>query len=280
MKKTAIFPLIVIALLLSSCAPQVTVTSEVTVTLPPPTDLPTLTPTPVAVDGIAEDAEGNKLVYLDGEWMVLPALDGSYKLAADADGVWALDKNDVVKYTLDMATGKWVEAMSEAEQQVREKLADLGISPDEIEITEGEINVYGSVDGIKVLQMNIETGSIMFDEGYATEHAKQQDLMPTDIEPRQDILEASGQYHVDMTNYGTSVTEKYIKPLKAQFMAEYGIELKMGIGNSYSYEILKPAINAWGIILELDYEDPNTPRYLCYKLDDETFKIMPLMPEK
>jgi hypothetical protein len=111
MKKITIFPLIVIALLLASCAtPQVTVTSEVTVTLPPPTEtpFPTLTPTPVAVNGIAEDAEGNKLAYLNGEWVVLPALDDDYKLVANADSVRALDENGVVKYALDMETGEWV----------------------------------------------------------------------------------------------------------------------------------------------------------------------------
>jgi hypothetical protein len=99
-----------VILLTAACIPQVTVTPEATLTLSPPTEtpLPTLTPTPIAVDGIAEDAEGNKLAYVDGEWVVLPALDGDYKLVADGDGVRALDENRVVKYALDMETGEWV----------------------------------------------------------------------------------------------------------------------------------------------------------------------------
>jgi len=107
-----ILPLLSVVLILGACSPQVTVASEVTVTLPPPpteTPLPTLTPTPIAVDGIAEDAKGNKLAYLDGEWLTLPDLEGDYKLVADADGVRALDENGAVKYTLDMAAGEWVE---------------------------------------------------------------------------------------------------------------------------------------------------------------------------
>jgi hypothetical protein len=99
MNKT--LPLIALVLILTAClspsggqpAPQVTVTST-----PPPTDTPapTMTPTPVAVDGIAENAEGNKLAYLNGEWTMLPALEGEYAkllqqpggklVAVDADG--------------------------------------------------------------------------------------------------------------------------------------------------------------------------------------------------
>jgi hypothetical protein len=156
MKKRTIFSLIVVSLLLAACAPQVTVTPEATLTLPPPTDLPTLTPTPIAVDGIAEDAEGNKLAYLDGEWTVLPDLEGDYRLMADADGVRALDENGAVKYTLDMATGEWVEAFSEAVLQAQEDFKKYGFPIEGLEWLEDE-------NGVRAIDP--ETNKVVYHDG-------------------------------------------------------------------------------------------------------------------
>jgi hypothetical protein len=164
MKKITLFPLIIVSFLLASCAPQVTPPSPalgegtgVRETSPTETPQPTLTPTPIAVDGIAEDAEGNKLAYLDGEWMVLPALDGSYKLAADADGVRALDKDGAVKYELDMATGFWVEAESKAMLQANELVETYKLG-DKVTVTEkgGQVNVVDNTTRRVLIKTNGE----------------------------------------------------------------------------------------------------------------------------
>lgn len=134
MKKTTIFPLIVIVLLLVSCTPQVTVTSaptecceKVTVTSTPP---PTLTSTPIAVNGIAEDAEGNKLAYLDGEWVVLPAFDDAQSDEIDRvvvlnqgkenQRIVALGADDAELYELSAKGDEWIKL-----EKVYESCADL-----------------------------------------------------------------------------------------------------------------------------------------------------------
>jgi hypothetical protein len=76
-----------------------------------------MTPTPVAVDGIAEDAEGNKLAYLNGEWTMLPPLEGEFaRMLHQPDGkVMAVDAGGKVVFELDMAEGKWKEVVREPE---------------------------------------------------------------------------------------------------------------------------------------------------------------------
>jgi hypothetical protein len=164
MKKITLFPLIIVSLLFASCAPQVTPPSPalgegtgVRESSPTETPLPTLTPTPIAVDGIAEDPEGNKLAYLDGEWTVLPALDGDYKLVADADGVRALDENGAVKHELDMATGFWGEAESKAMQQANELVEKYELG-DKVTVTEkgGQVNVVDNTTRRVLIKTNGE----------------------------------------------------------------------------------------------------------------------------
>jgi hypothetical protein len=264
--------------ILNACSPspQVTVTSEVTVTLTPP---PTLTPTPIVVDGIAEDVKGNKLAYLNGEWIILPELEGDFRLMADKDGIRAVDSDGKVVYEYDMATGEWLEAISEAMQAAEQHFADLGYPTDGVELVEGEVTVTGRVDGVKVFEMNIKSGEVMFDQDYVEKQASQLKLDPSDLGPREDVLKATGQYFIDQSNW-TPIFEEYVEPLKEQFEAEYGIKLSKESGNGYSWIMLDEEINAWGTILKLDYYSSTSPRYLYYR--DETGRgyIVPLMPEK
>ncbi len=127
MKNRSLFLLIVVSLLLAACqpAPQETVISEVTVTLPPPTDAPApTTPTPVAVDGVAT-IDGVLYVFNEAaqEWVALPELEAEFeRVAVTGDGrIVALDANNAEIYELN-AAGEWMMAVPE---QWREFAAGL-----------------------------------------------------------------------------------------------------------------------------------------------------------
>ena len=112
MKKSIVF-LFILASILSACAPQVTVTSEVTVTLPPlPTS--TSTPTPTATPVTANMSEADKQIF-DA---ATEAANGLEDIKPELDPIWGVvSKNkdgEVVKYwkyfPYNYDKGEWVEA--------------------------------------------------------------------------------------------------------------------------------------------------------------------------
>jgi hypothetical protein len=255
--------------ILNACSPS----PQVTVTLTPP---PTLTPTPIVVDGIAEDVKGNKLAYLNGEWIILPELEGDFRLMADKDGIRAVDSDGKVVYEYDMATGTWLEAISEAIQAAEQHFADLGYPTDGVELVEGEVTVTGRVDGVKVFEMNIKSGEVMFDQDYVEKQAGQQELMPTDIEPRGDVLNAQGiTAPDDPAKANTDYFGPLFKRLKVQFVEQFGFD-PFG-KTTRRFVLLDGEINAWGTILEINYKDPSAPVYLYYELADGSINIVPLI---
>jgi len=283
-----------------SCTPQVTVTPEATVTLtPPPTE--TAIPTPTLHPQVIElqetlTASGRRFTLMpngaiqDGAETV-PGLtvapDGAMTLTVDGETV-TLNPADVVfddekGITIDgyeLTNGEWVEAMSGGEIAARGYFEDLGYSTDGVEFRVGEVTTTGWVDGVRVFEMNNNSGEFLFDEEYAKEQAGEQDLMPTDIKPREDVLKATGQYYVDYTS--GDPWNDYFHPLSLRFRKQllevYGIEIPRT--TSGIEVMLNPEINSWGKIIEFDRKDPNTPRYFYYELEDGTIRIVPLMPEK
>jgi hypothetical protein len=257
MKKRTIYPLIVVSLLLAACAPQVTVTSEVTLTSPPPTDLPTLPPTPIAVDGIAEDAEGNKLAYVDGEWTVLPDLGGNYKLVADADGVRALDANGAVKYALDMATGDWVKLESEAVLLAQADFEKYGFPTEGLEWLEDE-------NGVRAIDP--ETSKVVYENGkfdvfFVREALAEADvLMPTkykQMTPGSRVLPGTptnqmrGEYFVGVLR--DSVT--------TQFVETFGSDLTFdenGRRRNAVVFLLDPETNSWGAVMDVKFPESDS----------------------
>jgi hypothetical protein len=110
MKKTLLFALI---LILAACTSAPQNDSP----LPPGEgpgvrDTPALTPTPVAVDGIAT-IDGIHYIFDEAaqNWVALPELDADFaRVMETEDGrIVALDEKNAEKYSLDMATGEWVE---------------------------------------------------------------------------------------------------------------------------------------------------------------------------
>lgn len=300
--KTALLVLCIVVV--NACSPQVAITSEATVTLtPPPAETaiptPTLHPQFSALQEQISEIEGYKLTN-DGMIMyegdTIPGLqltaDGRYVVVV-GDEMLIVDPEDVHfgedgeisidGYELD-ENGGWVEAMSETVQEAMQHFADLGYPTDGLEFREGEVTVSAYQDGLKVFEMNIKSGEVMFDQDYVEKQASQMKLDPSDLGPREDVLKANGQYHIDAT--WDEENDEYIKDMKLLYKEKYKAEVADFDFNlaypksSVSFEILDPEINAWGVVLKLDYKNPETPRYFYYR--DETGKdyLVPLMPEK
>jgi hypothetical protein len=300
-RRFALFILCIVVVNACSPAPQVTVTLT-----PPPTETPIPTPTlhPQVIE-IQETlaASGERFALMpngtiqDGAETV-PGLtvapDGTMTLTVNGETV-TLDPADVNfddengisidGYELD-ENGEWVVAMSEAMQAAEQHFADLGYPTDGVEFVEGEVTVTGRVDGVKVFEMNIKSGVVMFDQDYVIEKAGQQDLMPTDIEPREDVLNANGQYFIDDADKAFMYFGPLFKRVRDEFIKIYGFDPYVRGKTGSSEVMLDPDIKAWGKIMMLDYKDPNTARYLYYELGDSevmgegTIIIVPLMPEK
>jgi hypothetical protein len=200
---------------------------------------------------------------------------------ADKDGIRAVDSDGKVVYEYDMATGTWLEAISEAIQAAEQHFDDLGYPTDGVEFVEGEVTVTGRVDGVKVFEMNIKSGEVMFDQNYVIEQAGQQDLMPTDIEPREDVLKATGQYHVDDRNvsleYFLPLYNERVRPL---FIEIYGHDPYVQGKSGTKRIMLDPEINAWGSISDLSVPELKFDRFIFYELGNGKVVIVPLMPEK
>lgn len=315
MKRPILFLILFTSILAGCSTPQVTVA---TVTLQPtetPIPTPTLHPQFAEIQEQIADSGGRFTLQVDGTiqdgTQIIPGItvapDGTITLAVD-DEIVILDPDDmtfdeehgisVKGYELD-ENGKWVEAESEAVQQAREDFSKYGYSTEGFEFREGQVTIsVFDEDGIKVYERNIKSGIFLFDEKYVIEQARQQDLLPTDIEPRGDVLKAQGIF--SPADPGTAFST-YFRPqlvrVKTQFSEQFGFDRPDG---SFRWIMLNPDINAWGTIQSFDYKDPTAPRHLVYELGDGeesggditytwangdqviggTIYIVPLMPEK
>ncbi len=283
MKQTLLFTLI---FFLAACtsAPQVTPPSPAlgegpgVRETPPPTDTPAPTPTPVAVDGIAT-VDGIHYIFDESaqEWQALPELDAEFErvLVTEDERIVALDENGAEVYTLDMATGEWVKLESEAMAQAKADFEKYGYDYSNLEFGENEQGQAVATDP--------ETGEVVYEDGkyslnFVVEQASQLDLMPTDIEPREDILQSTGQYFVAS---GTQAFE-YFGPLykekvKIMLMEDYGYQPEE-LGKVSGIEVmLNPDINAWGRRSYIDKKDPDTEKFFYYQLRDGVVHLVPLL---
>lgn len=312
MNKTILFLILLPSILAACAAPQVTVPST---PLPSETPIPTPTLHPqfaeiqeqVSASGGRFNLQADGTIQDGAEPIpgITIALDGTISLTVNGESV-TLDPADVnfddeSGISIDgfelNEDGEWVEAISEARQAAEQHFADLSYPTDGVEFVEGEVTVTGRVDGVKVFEMNIKSGEAMFDQNYVIEQAGQQDLMSTDIEPREDVLKAQGITSPDNRELANST---YFHPLfdrvEKQFSKQFGYDLPS------NYTVVRLMLDgdsqAWASILEINYKDLTAPRYLVYELGDSaetgftytfangkvvvggTIRIVPLMPEK
>jgi hypothetical protein len=295
MKLKAIY-LFAIFVLLAACAPQVTVTSEVTVTsTPPPTPTPVPTPTfhPAFIDLQTQIASTGERFTLgaDGSlWDGQPqaTIDG---VRVSSDGVMSLTLADGTSVMLESGQvnfddekgfgvdgyeldddGEWGVAMSEAVQQAQADFEKYGFPIEGLEWVEDE-------NGVRA--RDPENRKIVYEDGkfsqkYVVEWAGDHELMPTDIEPREDILKATGKYYPADNVKEFAYSGPLFKRMREQFQREYEFDPYVKGKTAGTLVMLDPDINAWGDIMTLDYKDPTAPRYLYYELADGTIYIVPL----
>jgi hypothetical protein len=224
-------------------------------------------------DGIVWDSQtGEAMPHLqvtpEGQ-VTITLADGTVVTVAPEDmSVDEKGRLTIKGYELD-ENGEWVEGIS---AEVIAQFEKYGY--DYSTLTFGE-NEEGKViatdeDGRVVYEDGL------FDERYAVEQAGQLDLMPTNIEPRQDILKATGQYFVADRGEAAKYFVPLYKRVRVQFEQEYGYDPYIEGKSGTQQVMIEPEINAWGSVTKLAIQELSFERYFWYELADGTIHIVPL----
>jgi len=299
------FLFISIVLILSACTPQVT--ELPTATLAPPTQTPI--PAPIfhpdfiALQNLIENAGKRFTLLPDGTIEELTADGGRQtipNLHVGQNGVINIifnnehvviehsqitfndEKGLTIKgYELD-DSGEWVEAISPEIQSAMADFDKYGYQTDHLEFKQNGDDVWAVDTETKktVYEKDGDSQYGKFYLEYVVAQASQQDLMPTTIEPRQDILEATGRYYVADRAKAFEYFGPLSKRARAQFEQEYGYKPVAADGDlSGIHEMLNPdpAIRAWGFVIkDLAVPELDFTRFLYYELADGTIHIVPL----
>ncbi|MBI3165069.1 MAG: hypothetical protein HYZ24_10330 [Chloroflexi bacterium] len=262
------------AYLVVACAPQVTSTSEVTVTLTP-ISTPTLHPEFAALQQTIADSGSrftlgaDGLLY-DGETPIpgmTVAPDGTMTLTVNGETV-TLDPADVDfddekgitidGYEWDTEAGAWVEAESPAMQQTNTLLDQYHIDPETVTVTEegGAVNVTDNETGTVLIRTIGENSK--FDLGFAVDTIAKNSCEPTDFKPSSSGLMRAESGEVFMKDYLPKLLE----------------DLKFKITPSASGSAGMPVLidrekKCWG------YTTNDT---LLFRDEDEVAHKLPLLP--
>jgi hypothetical protein len=243
MKLKAIY-LLAIFVLLAACAPQVTVTSEVTASLPPPTE--TLVPTPTGHPQFLEWQES--IAALSERFALMP--DGSIQdngvpipgVRVSPDGVMTLTLADGTEMTLDSSdvsfddekgfgaegytlnyTGEWGEAESAAMQKANELVETYKLG-DKVTVTEkgGQVNVVDNTTRRVLIKTNGER--IIYDLVFGVDTVAANSCEPTPFLPSPSI-------GLMLAQPGPSFTNSYLPKLKKElnFISELDAEGSPGM---------------------------------------------------
>lgn len=284
-------------LIFTSCSPKVaffpspTITQFPTIT-PNPTE--TLIPTPTLYPAFVEL---QKLLALSGErFTIMPdgniqdkemhisglriAPDGTMTLVVNGKEI-VLDPADITfddkdgvsvnGYRWDEANQNWVE--SEAILKAKADFAEYGYDITNYKVIER--------DGVAVA-IDKETNKEVYVDGlydleFVFERAREQDLMPTNIEPNSKYLRTSDNYVKTQDQEGRSIAyfSSYLNRLRSEFEKKFGPFPERGKFGGTSL-MLDPEILAWGRVFSTDRENLKSPMYLDYQLKDGTVIIVPL----
>lgn len=276
-----------LSLILIACTPQAT--EPPTATLPPPTQTsiptPTLHPEFVELQNLIADSGENLTLLPNGQieenGVVIPNLqvdlDGEITILVDGESI-IVNSTDITYEDgfqikgFELKDGKWVEAVSEALLKVQ---ADF----DKYDYDYSSL-AFDENDEGKVVAMDNERGVVYedgeFDLYYVIEQAAKLDLMPTNIEYRDDLLEGAGFYGTENDNIAFEYFGPLFKRVRDEFISEYGFDPYTKGKTIAEYVMLNPEILAWGQRLILDKQDPETQTYLYYELKDGAIHIVPL----
>jgi hypothetical protein len=200
--------LLILTLIVVACTPQVTITSEVTVTLAPPTQTPIPTPTlhPQFIElqnRIADSGENLTLLpngQIEENGIAIPNLqvdqNGEISILVEGENI-IVDLTDVTfengliieGYTLN-ENGEWVEAVLTPEQMVMEIFEQNGV---DVERFNNEtVTVNPSEDGKGFSVTYKETGKVLmendgtqtkFEIGFVTDEIAAKSCEPTHYRP-------------------------------------------------------------------------------------------------
>ncbi|GAB1471318.1 hypothetical protein MASR2M66_21960 [Chloroflexota bacterium] len=279
--------IVLLTILLTSCTPQVTVTSEVAVTSTPvPTQIPIPTPTlhpnfvnvqeQIAASGgrfmlTADGAIQDNGVPING---LSIAPDGTMTITVD-DEEMALDPADVdfddekgiaIKGYKQDTDGKWVEANS-AEDMATAILDQYSVDPESVTITEA--------DGVTRVTDN-ETGNVLFETdgevskfslGFAVDTIAAASCEPTEFKPNSYGLRS-----------GNSVEERE-KFNKYSDLVANNSGLPGWTGMSTQYFLIDRAEQCWGWFYATDQNDENKDKVIIYRDVEGVVQVVPILDE-
>ncbi|MBK6648173.1 MAG: hypothetical protein IPG44_20920 [Anaerolineales bacterium] len=259
------------AYLVVACAPQVTSTSEVTVTLTP-ISTPTLHPEFAALQQTIADSGSrftlgaDGLLY-DGETPIpgmTVAPDGTMTLTVNGETV-TLDPADVDfddekgitidGYEWDEEAGAWVEAESAAMQQTNALLDQYHIDPETVTITEegGAVNVVDNETGTVLIRTIGEQSK--FDLGFAVDGIAASSCEALPYKPNK-VGQMLGQYLPEFIEY------------KSEMLTELGYSKTTGLDSPI---LLDRVRGCWGALINdtLFYRDEeHVPHELFISYDE------------
>jgi len=279
--------IVLLTILLTSCTPQVTVTSEVAVTSTPvPTQIPIPTPTlhpnfvnvqeqiaasggrfmltadgaiqdnGVPINGLSIAPDGTMTITVDGEEMALDPAD------VDFDD----EKGIAIKGYKQDTDGEWVEA-DNAEDMATAILDQYSVDPESVTITE--------VDGMVSVTDN-ETDNVLFETDgevskfsleFAVDTIAVASCEPTEFKPDSYGLRS---------NNSVEEREKFGKYLSLVINDSGG---PRWTGIKFQYFLIDWEQQCWGIFRQTNQEDANKDKVIIYHDVEGVAQVVPLLDE-
>ncbi len=296
MKKSIFILLVIIFIFIASCAPQVTVTSEVTVTSLPPTE--TLTPTPIfhpqfialqeqiaasgerytlSPDGLFDGAEKVQGITISPEGLISIDVNGEKVILDPSEVHFGSNGIELDGYELD-DSGSWVSSGFDL---------DRWMGDDEERQEFGQII---KTIGYPVENISCDDKGVCKDpEGNTVWSKGEFDIKFVKSAIKEYGDAKSSPYGPSTGNVppGTATDEvksNVVRPLylraKEFLRVQNGGEpvLKQG-PTRYSEFMISDGNNSWAVIITVDINNPDAPRYCVYEKEDDEMVVIPVKQE-
>jgi len=215
------------------------------------------------------DKNGLSITLENGEVLVLNNAELEKNIYLGQDNVLQyrdIDGKNVI-YAYDKETGKWgVE--SEAVLQAKVNFKKYGYPLVGLKIVENENGVV-IIDPETGVEIYVNGN---FDLRFAVENAT--DLMPTNYKP---IPESEiGNINRPQRYVSAEYFVPLINKTRQVFINSTGSDPFTLEKSGFSGLMLDPDQLAWGLVIEVDRNDPNTPQYLVYETNNKVLIIVPV----
>jgi|GEM_PF-2084358 len=298
MKKSFFTLLVICSIFITSCAPQVTVTSEVTVTSLPPTETPIPTPTlhpqfialqeqiaasgerftllsdgtvqdnATTIPGIQVTADGKVTITVNGEPVEIEqsAINFDNEKGLSIKGYQDTDQNG--DWTIEAPPIETVEA-AQPMLAILESM-NVPVGADKV--------VEVKMDGDSVICVDVATGDVVCRDGVfnqsfvqkqATENAKN-----TGLEPKRGNV-PPGTPTDNVVDYagGTGLVKKARTDLET---SNGGKDILSDLKSTFKIIMLSEENRSWGVVITVDRNDPSLGRYFVYEKKSGELVIVPI----